>query len=191
MISKPSWRLAAAINFAAILSGCVSNAGRQMRALPTSRPLLSHVGEAAFDSADKWSFTQAVVRYPASGSPHLIPVGDYLLEQMVAIGDRHGGVTNISVRKFDSTSRIGFGLSGRHLATLDALIAYRRNGSDRVFHFTVTDVDVGAVIADDKSVIPFTSYGHVEDERFHTGVKRLLAAMLAAFDAELGSDPAA
>jgi hypothetical protein len=156
-----------------------------MRALPTSRPLLSHVGEASFDSADKWSFTQAVVRYPASGSPHLIPVGDYLLEQMIEIGDRHGGITNLSLRKFDSASRMGFGLSGRHLATLEVIVAYKMSGYDRVFHFSVRDLDVGAVIADDKSIIPFTSYGHVDDERFHVGVMRLLSAMLAAFEADV------
>lgn len=156
---------------ALLLAGCTANTARQITPLPTASPLLARAGEPAFETADKWSFTQAVFRYPAGEGFHQIPVGDYLLDRIVAhAGEVHG----LRLVRFESTGRTAFGVMTKHLTTLDVEVTATVAGTIRRARFAVEDRHLGPLYSGDFSAVPFAGSSLSSDSMFHEQVVPLI-----------------
>jgi hypothetical protein len=166
--------------------GCVANSARQMQPVPSPAQLLSFNGRKAFDSADKWSFTQAVFLYQASGDDyHRIPVGDYLLGGFVNAANRYPDLSGIRLTSFTNTSRMRLGVGGRHHVSVHMQVAYQIGSRAEVFTFDHKESDVGAFYAGDWSAVPFTTGGLTMDSIFHKQINPLLDEAIMAFAREL------
>lgn len=163
-----------ALSFA--LAGCVANSPRQMTGMPASGPLLGLSGQSVFDTADKWSFSQAVIRYRAGGAEayHRIPVGDYLLRELTASLNRAEGVSGLRLLAFHNTSKSGFGLIARHLFSLEVKISFLKRGEPRIATFTFSEADIGPYYSGDWSAVPFTTAGLTDDAVFHRQLQPIL-----------------
>lgn len=166
------------------LAGCVHNNPRQMTALSPPTPLLELAGKKAFDSADKWSFTQAVFNY-ATGSTdqyHKVPVGDYLLAGLASRADVKGDITEIRLLRFETSGRMAFGLVGRNIVTMRVEIGYKRKGEEKLFAFNFEDRDIGALLSGEGSAIPLTSAGPLPDKLQHDQIRPILTELLHSFE---------
>lgn len=171
--------LFACVTFA--LGACVANTARQMTPLPARIPLLSHSGSQPFETADKWSFSQAVISYPAGGDQHhRIPVGEYLLGRLLEKSPQ----LNLKLVRFDSSADTAFGVFTRCLLSLDVEIAYYAEGQPRRFLFQFERRDIGPFFVGENSVIPFTSAGPSDDGLFHNQLRPIIDEIVDAFFAQ-------
>lgn len=173
--------------FSVLLAGCVANTPRQMTAVPSPVPLLGLAGKPAFETADKWSFTQAVFNYTTGGKDeyHKIPVGDYLLARFVDIASKDSSISALRMQRFDSSGRMGFGLVGRHIATLRVDVSYLVNGRSKSFTYEFKDRDIGGVSMGDSQVAPLIGYAQTKDSIFHDQIRPILEEIAAAFSKEI------
>lgn len=184
--------------FAAILlcGGCTGNHARSLTALAPPVAVLGFAGDPTFETADKWSFTQAVYRYPAGYSfssedskkasqpAHTIPVGDYLLGGMLKAA-RDRGVNGLKLTKFENSGWMKKGLIGHHMASLSVGVSYRVGGAVKSFVHEWKDRDIGGLFLGDQMIGPL--YSQTPDAVFQNQIRPLMDEVVAAFAKELAA----
>lgn len=116
------------------LTACMAGA-MVLPAVPADGALTRSANHPAYKTANTTSFQDAAVLYLANNmqkSYHSIPVGDFLLSELLAKVPRNGSIQSLKLKKFDVKCGDGAVFAPKAICTIDAQFSLTQSGKNKL-----------------------------------------------------------